>query len=185
MLTEISLNVLDVVQNSIKAKATLIGISVEADTKKDRLTVTITDNGCGMTDEQVKNATDPFFTTRTTRKVGLGLPFFKEASEITGGSFSVSSEVGEGTAVIAVFVISSIDRMPLGDITDTMHTLITFNTEIDFVYRYSIDNREFTLDTREMREILGGVPFDTKEVSEYIYDYLSENKKEVDEDISL
>lgn len=179
MLPEISLNILDVAQNSIRAGAVLTEISVEIDTASDRLTVVISDNGCGMTEEQVRRVTDPFFTTRTTRKIGLGIPFFKMAAENTGGSFSIESEKGKGTVVTASFGLSHIDRMPLGDMSFTVHSLVTLNVDIDFLYKYSVDGKSFTLDTREFREILGGVPFNTPEISEYIKEYLAENEAEV------
>lgn len=180
MMTEISLNILDVAQNSVRADATLISITVNANTKDDLLTITIEDNGCGMTDEQQKNVTDPFFTTRTTRRIGLGVPFFKQACEGTGGSFEIKSKLSEGTKVTAIFVLSSIDRMPLGDMTGTIHSLITLNQDIDFVYTYIHNERQFTLDTREFREILGAdVKFSSYEVSTYIKEYLDENTKEV------
>ena len=185
MMTEISLNVLDVAQNSIRANASLVEISVCADRKTDWLTITIKDNGFGMTAEQVQKVTDPFFTTRTTRKIGLGIPFFKFAAESTGGSFNIESEVGVGTIVTAVFGLSNIDRMPLGDMTSTIHMLITLNTTIDFVYTYKIDDREFKLDTREFREVLGNVSFDLIDVSTYIREYLTENKQEVDQGIII
>ena len=185
MMTEISLNILDVAQNSVRAEASLTRISVKADTYKDTLEVIIEDNGCGMTEEQLKNVEDPFFTTRTTRKVGLGIPFFKHAAESTGGSFEIASQVGKGTTVTAVFGLSHIDRMPLGDMTSTIHTIITMNPSLDFVYEYQIDDRKFSLDTREFREILGDVPFNSPEVSEYIKDYLKENKDEVDKGSAL
>ena len=180
-MTEISLNILDVAQNSVRADATLIAIRVEVDTVKDLLTVVIKDDGCGMTKEQIKKVEDPFFTTRTTRKVGLGVPFFKMAALSAGGSFEILSTPGEGTTVEAVFGLSHIDRMPLGDINSTIHTLITMNTHIDFVYTYAFNERSFTLDTREFKEILGGIPLDTPDVSEYIKAYLAENKMEVDQ----
>jgi anti-sigma regulatory factor (Ser/Thr protein kinase) len=180
MMTEISLNILDVAQNSVRANASLIKISVKADEKEDLLEVIISDNGCGMSEEQLKNVTDPFFTTRTTRKVGLGIPFFKLAAESTGGSFDIKSELGEGTTVKAVFGLSHIDRMPLGDMTSTIHTIITMNPTLDFVYEYQVNENKFSLDTREFREILGNVPLNSPEVSEYIKEYLRENKDEVD-----
>ena len=185
MMTELSLNILDVAQNSVKANASLIEISVEADTVADTLIITISDNGCGMSAEQTEKVTDPFFTTRTTRDIGLGVPFFKLAAEITGGNFEITSTLGEGTIVKAGFVLSHIDRMPLGDMTQTMQTLITFNEEIDFLYKFVIDAREFSLDTREFREVLGGVPFSTPEVREYIQDYLSQNHSEALEGIII
>ncbi len=176
MLPEISLNVLDVVQNSIVANATLIKITVEKSNEKEILCVLIEDNGCGMTKEQVEAVYDPFYTSRTTRKVGLGIPFFKQAAELTGGSLTVESKVNEGTKVTAVFNTDSIDCMPLGDINDTIFNLVTMNEGVDFVYRFSVDGKSFVMDTREMREILGDVSFRIPEVSEFIRSYLAENE---------
>ena len=179
-MPEISLNILDVAQNSVKAGAKLTTLSCLIDTKADTLTVVIEDDGCGMTKEQVAAVTDPFFTTRTTRKVGLGVPFFKMAAESTGGSFDIVSEKGRGTTVTCVFVLSSIDRMPLGDMVSTVHMLATQSGDMDLVYHYRVDEKEFTMDTREFREILGSdVSFNEPEVSAYIRDYLKENTDEV------
>ena len=114
MMPEIAMNILDVAENSVRAGASLIRITVDISRELDRLNIVIEDNGCGMTAEQVAHVTDPFFTTRTTRKVGLGVPFFKMAAESTGGSFSIESVPGQGTVVTAVFGLSHIDRMPLG-----------------------------------------------------------------------
>lgn len=174
------MNVLDVAENSTRAGASLVAITVDADFSSDRLTVVIDDNGCGMTKEQVAQVCDPFFTSRTTRKVGLGVPFFKLAAESTGGSFTIASEPGVGTKVIAVFVLSHIDRMPLGDINATIHTLAVYHPDTDFVYRYRYNDRSFTMDTREFRQVLGDIPFDSPEISAYIMDYLNENKLETD-----
>ena len=184
MMPEISLNILDVAENSTRAGATLVTITVDADFEADQLTVTIEDNGCGMTPEQVERVTDPFFTSRTTRKVGLGVPFFKLAAESTGGSFSIASKAGEGTCVTAVFILSHIDRMPLGDITSTIHTLVVYHPDTDLVYQYRFNGRSFTMDTRQFRQILGDVPFDTPEVSDYIREYLNENKLDTDGGVS-
>ena len=123
-MPEISLNILDVAENSTRAGASLVQITVDVQPEADKLTVIITDDGCGMTPEQIRQVTDPFYTSRTTRKVGLGVPFFKFAAESTGGSFSIESEPGKGTMVTAVFTLNHIDRMPLGDMTATIHTLI-------------------------------------------------------------
>ena len=180
MMTEISLNVLDITENSVKAGATLINITVNADTAKDRLTITIDDNGCGMTPEQLSKVTDPFFTTRTTRKVGLGVPFLREAAEAAEGTFTIESEPGVGTKDTATFRYSSIDRMPLGDISATIQQLIVYHPETDFLYTYSYDGASFVLDTREMKEILGGVSLAEPEVAAYILEYLEENKRECD-----
>lgn len=179
MMQELSLNILDIAQNSVKAGASLITITVAEDSAADRMTIDIVDNGCGMTAEQVAKVIDPFFTTRTTRRVGLGVPFFKMAAELTGGSFGIESTPGQGTRVMAVFVLSSIDRMPLGDISSTITTLIQGSPDIDFVYTRSIDGREMTADTRQFREVLGGLPLDTPEVLAFVSDYIAENTAEL------
>ena len=175
MMPELSLNILDVTQNSVTAGANLIKINISASTADDRLTISISDNGCGMTEEQVKNVTDPFFTSRTTRKVGLGIPFFKMAAELTGGGFRIESKVGEGTTTTAVFGLSSIDRMPLGDLPGTMTALIGPSPEIDFVLTMDFDGKGFVMDTRQFREILGGISLSEPEVLTYIRDYVKEN----------
>ncbi len=180
-MPEISLNILDVAENSVRAEASLIEITVSVQPDVDTLTVIIKDDGCGMTPEQAAKVQDPFFTTRTTRKVGLGVPFFKQAAEGTDGSFQIDSEIGKGTIVKAVFTLSHIDRMPLGDITSTIHTLIVFNEHIDFRYRYEYADRSFELDTRQMREMLGdGISFSEPEISAFIKEYLETNKAETD-----
>ncbi len=174
-MRELSLNVMDVAQNSVTANASLISIIVRESDKDDFLDITVKDNGKGMTKEQVSNVIDPFFTTRTTRKVGLGVPLFKMAAEQTGGSFSIDSEVGVGTTLFAHFVKSSVDMTPLGDINSTVKILIQCNRDIDFVFSHSTDAGEFTLDTRELREILGhDVPLDTPDVLEWIDGFLTE-----------
>ncbi len=184
-MTEISLNVHDIAENSVRANASLVKITIDISQPNDLLSVIISDNGCGMTAEQVEHVCDPFFTTRTTRKVGLGIPFFKMAAECTGGTFGIESTVGVGTTTKATFVLSHIDRMPLGDINCTIHQLITFNTHMDFIYTYRFNEQEFVLDTREFKEILGGVPLDIPEVSTYIKEYLDENKAGVDNGINI
>lgn len=175
MMPELSLNILDVTQNSVTAGATLIEITINASTTDDQLTISISDNGCGMTEEQVRNVTDPFFTSRTTRKVGLGIPFFQMAAELTGGSFRIESKVGEGTTTTAIFGLSSIDRMPLGDLPGTMTALIGPSPEIDFVLTMDFDEKGFVMDTRQFREILGGISLSEPEVLTYIRDYVKEN----------
>ena len=179
MLPEISLNILDIVQNSISAKASLINIVVESNRTEQLLKVRISDNGRGMTEEQIASVTDPFFTTRTTRSVGLGIPFFKQAAECTGGDFSIVSRLGEGTTVEAAFHTDHIDCMPLGDVNATIHSLVTMNSSIDFLYERYLDDRSFVLDTRQMREILGDIPFDVPDVSIFLKNYLEENETEI------
>ena len=178
-MRELSLNVMDVAQNSVRAEATLVRISVTESDKDDRLVIEIADNGCGMTQEQVQQVIDPFFTTRTTRKVGLGVPLFKLSAEQTGGSFDIQSEKGVGTTTTASYVKSHVDMTPLGDINSTVKILIQCNPQIDFVYTCTTDNGSFTLDTRELREVLGDVSLDTPDVLLWIGDYLEENTKNI------
>jgi len=178
-MREISLHILDIVQNSIVAGASLICVSIYESTDKDEFTVTITDNGKGMSKELVKNVIDPFTTSRTTRKVGLGIPLFKTAAELTGGSFKIDSVLGEGTVVTASFVRSSIDRQPLGDIEGTMLGLFTSYESIDFVYTHELDGEVFKTDTRELKEILGGVSLSEPEVYLWLADYLKEGEREL------
>ncbi len=182
MLPEISLNILDITQNSISAGAGLIQITVETRTGENLLRVTIEDDGKGMTKEALEHVEDPFYTTRTTREIGLGVPFFKQGAESTGGVFSIESEPGEGTVVTAEFHTDHIDCMPLGDLNATIRSLVTMEPQIDFRYKRIVDDASFVLDTREMREILGDVPFYVPEVSEFLAQYLEENENELSND---
>jgi len=175
MMPEISLNILDVAQNSVTAGSSLTEIAISIDNARDTLEVLIADNGRGMTPEQVENVTDPFFTTRTTRKVGLGVPFLKMAAEQTGGRLHIESAPGKGTKTRAVFGLAHIDRMPVGDISATMVSMIGPNPDKDFIFRYSVDDDGFILDTREMKEVLEGVPLNQPEVLRYISDFINEN----------
>ena len=167
-MKEISLNVLDIAQNSISAGADLIEISVEQDSRRDLLTVLIRDNGCGMTAQQLEQIRDPFYTTRTTRSIGLGVPLFRMAAEMSGGALEIDSSPGRGTVVKALFGLSHIDRMPLGDICSTMVALIQGNPVIDFVYCQMLDGEQFTLDTRELRAVLEDVSLNTPDVLAWI-----------------
>lgn len=173
-MRELSLNVMDVAQNSVRAEAKLVTITVTESDKNDMLSISIEDDGCGMTEEQVNQVIDPFFTTRTTRKVGLGVPLFKLSAEQTGGSFEIKSKVGQGTRTTASYVKSHVDMTPLGDINSTVSILIRCNPDIDFVFIHATDKGSFTLDTRELREVLQGVSLDTPDVIEWITQYLEE-----------
>ncbi len=175
MMEELSLNILDVAENSVSAGASLVEIEITEDTKANTLGIIIADDGCGMTKEQVAQVCDPFYTARTTRKVGLGVPFFKMAAELSGGSFIINSVPGLGTEVRAVFQLNHIDRMPLGDMTATMLTLIQGSPEIDFMYTHSIDKKTMVMDTRVFRAILEGVPLSEPEVLAFIRNFMEEN----------
>ena len=174
-MRELSLNILDIAQNSITANASLITVEVAENTVDHSLLIGIYDNGKGMSEEQVKSVIDPFFTTRTTRKVGMGIPLFKMAAEQTGGSLEIKSEIGIGTEIRAIFKTDSVDFTPLGDVASTIQMLITMNTDRDFVYKHSVNGKKFVCDTRELKAILGDVPLDTYEVSQWILEFIKEN----------
>lgn len=178
-MRELSLNVLDIAQNSISAEASLVEIELVEDTENHGLLIGIYDNGKGMTKEQVENICDPFFTTRTTRKVGMGIPLFKFAAEMTGGNFEIESEVGVGTRVRAYFKTDHLDFTPIGDMTSTIITLITMNLHMDFIYRRKINDSEFNVDTRQLKEILGDVPLNEPSIALWIEQYINENTKQL------
>ena len=180
-MRELSLNVLDIAQNSVSANASLVEIELIEDTKKNELLIGIYDNGKGMTPEQVENVRDPFFTTRTTRKVGMGIPLFKFAAEMTGGKLEIESEVGVGTKVRAYFKTDHLDFTPIGDMTSTIITLVTMNLHMDFIYRRKLDSNEFTVDTRQLKEILGDVPLNEPSIVSWITQYINENTKQLPE----
>jgi len=173
-MREISLHILDIVQNSIAAGANRIEIKAEADTKRDWLTVTVKDDGRGIPDDMLERITDPFVTTRTTRKVGLGLPMLKAAAEMCGGGLRIGSVEGKGTEVTAQFGLSHIDRMPYGDIVGTIVTIIAANPDRDFRYEHIVDDRVFVFDTSDIRRELDDVPINALPVLNWIRGYLEE-----------
>lgn len=173
-MRELSLHILDLAQNSLTAGASRLDIIVEIDHKKDLVAITLSDDGKGMAPDFLKTVTSPFTTTRTTRKVGLGIPMFKENAELTGGTFSIESTVGAGTKMRAGFVLSSIDRPPLGDLAATMISLVVSNPEFHFHLDYLVDGQFFSFDTEEIRAVLGPVPLDSPEVVSWMKDYLEE-----------
>lgn len=175
IMKELSLNILDIAQNSVKAGAKNISIRIAEDKADDTLTISITDDGCGMDEETLRKVTDPFYTTRTTRKVGLGIPFFNLEAKQTGGDFKITSQVGKGTKVTASFKPSSVDMTPLGDIISTILTLIQGSPDIDFLFRHTAARLDVELDTKQLREVLGDdVALSSPEVLEWIKNYLNE-----------
>ena len=173
-MKELSLNILDITENSVKAGATLTEISITESGNK--LTISIKDDGCGMSEDIVRSVVDPFYTTRTTRKVGMGIPLFKMAAEQTGGKLEIISKTGEdhGTTVTAYFYKDHLDFTPLGDVISTVTTLIQGHPDTDFLFTHLIDDKEIRLDTRELRAVLEGVPLNTYDVLEWIRGYLEE-----------
>jgi hypothetical protein len=154
---ELSLHILDVVENGITAGAHCISIRVEESIARDRLEITIRDDGRGMPAEKIRNLSDPFVTTRTTRRVGLGLSLLAAAARRCEGDIRVNAAPGRGTEVTAFFRRSHIDRAPLGDMAATMGMLIIGNPHLDFVYVHRVDEDEFVLDTRELKAELEGL----------------------------
>jgi light-regulated signal transduction histidine kinase (bacteriophytochrome) len=181
-MKELSLNILDIVENSTKAKAELIHISIIE--KNDTLSICISDNGTGMKADTVLSVSNPFYTTRTTRKVGMGIPLFRFAAEQTGGNLVITSKhidehpTDHGTIVTATFYKNRIDFTPLGDVVSTVVTLIQGHPSVDFVFSHIIDEKNVSLDTREIRAVLDGVPLDTFEVLIWIKDNLTEQYAE-------
>ncbi|MCL5962243.1 MAG: ATP-binding protein [Chloroflexi bacterium] len=178
-MRELSLHILDVVENSIRAGATSIAIFIEEDEQADRLTIGIQDNGEGMDEEFVKRVLDPFVTSRTTRRVGLGLSLFAAAARRCEGDLTIESQRGKGTTVTAVFRRSHIDRAPLGDLRGTLVGLMVANQQIDFTYTHVIDGRQFVLDTREIKAELGDISISNPAVLNWLGDYLDENLAEL------
>ena len=179
-MKELSLNILDVAKNSVRAGASLIKISLDTD-QDGILTLKISDNGCGMDEQTVKGVTDPFFTTRTTRKVGLGLPLLKLAAEQTGGSLNIrsSTKAGEsGTDVVAVFDTKSIDCMPMGDIVSTVCILIAGSPDINFEFTDNTPSGSVTLCTSQLKEVLGGISLAEPEIQMWMQEYLNEQYSE-------
>ena len=177
-MKELSLNILDIAENSVKAGASLTEISITE--QGDTLTLEIKDNGCGMNEEVLKAVENPFYTTRTTRKVGMGIPLLKLAAEQTGGKITITSETAEqspehhGTTVTAVFYKNHLDFTPLGDVKETVATLIQGHPNNDFLFTHKTEKGELTLNTAELRNILDGVPLDSYEVIKWIKEYLNE-----------
>ena len=174
-MRELALNILDIAENSLSAGAKLVEIRVIADLPADRLTISVRDDGCGMDAEMLARVTDPFTTSRTTRKVGMGIPLFKFSAESAGGSFDIRSEKGKGTLVTAQYSVGHVDRMPLGDFGGVVLQLVTMNPAVDFYVLAKNGESEGVLDTREMREVLGDIPLSHPEVRGFLRDYIKEN----------
>lgn len=178
-MKELALYLLDITKNSTAAGATLVEVSLVED-PKDTLTVTISDNGRGMSQALLAAVGDPFTTTRTTRKVGMGVPLFRMAAEQTGGSVELESAEGVGTTVRAVFHLDHLDCPPMGDLPGTAAMLIQGSPDADFRFVRTTPKGEYALDTREMREMLGpDVPLDSPEVFAWVSGYLAEQEDNI------
>jgi len=171
---ELSLSILDLVQNCIAAQATWVLLEIIECTATDRLLFRISDNGKGMDPETQKKVLDPFVTSRTTRRVGLGLPLIDMMTKMCGGEFSIKSELGKGTIIEAVFQRSHIDRPPMGKLADTIKGLIILNPDLDFNYKHTVDDAEFSVSTLELNAELEGIPLQTPEVLIWLDDFIKQ-----------
>ena len=178
-MKELSLNILDIAQNSIKAEADLVQILL--DETDESLKLSIIDDGKGMSEEFLARVTDPFSTTRTTRKVGMGLPLLKLAAEQTGGYMTISSRErsahpdDHGTEVVAFFYKNHLDFTPLGDVISTVVSLVQGSSDVDFLFRHTLPDKTVELDTREIREVLGeDAPLSDPDVLVWIRETLKE-----------
>ncbi len=177
-MKDLSMHIMDILQNSTRAKATEITLEVLIDSGADTLTLVFKDNGCGMSEETVRKVINPFFTTRTTRKVGLGLPLLKQNSEMTGGSLTIRSKEGAGTTVTAVFGLTHLDTPPMGDLAGTVVLTISAYPDIRFIFHYRRDDEvDYVLDTDEVYEILDGLPVSDPDVIASLKEMVEENIK--------
>ena len=172
-MRELALNILDVAENSLRANATKIQIDV--DVADDTIRITVADNGRGMSEDFLSRVADPFTTTRTTRKVGLGLPLIKMEAEMSGGSFGITSEVGVGTMVTTTFGRNHIDRPPMGNLAETLVALLPDLGETRLIFSYRAFGKCFTLDTDEVKQQLDGVPIDAPDILVFLRDMTEEN----------
>ena len=178
-MEDLSLHLLDIAENSVKAQARLISIAIEESKEKDLLTINIMDDGKGMDEETKANALDPFFSTKKERRIGLGLSLLKEAARAANGRFSLESEPSRGTEVVATFQASHIDTKPLGDIPQTLITLIVGNPAVDLHYRHKTDESEYILDTKDIKSQLNGIPINAPEVLNIIKKNIKEGLAKV------
>ncbi|HON19781.1 MAG TPA: ATP-binding protein [Bacteroidales bacterium] len=176
-MKDLSLHLIDILQNSTRAEATEVYVGLIYNETDKTLTLSIKDNGKGMSAEMVKNVTDPFCTSRTTRKVGLGIPLLKQNAEKTEGSFQIKSELNQGTTVSAVFKYEHVDMLPLGDIGGAMALTISSWEKTEFEFDYKKGDNEFNLKTQDMKEVLEGVPLSNPQVINYIKEIINENIK--------
>ncbi len=177
-MKELSLHILDIVQNSIHANASKIEVSIIENEQENQITISVADNGSGMSEEQIKNTLDPFFTTKK-KKTGLGIPLLKQHAELAGGKIDIQSELGTGTTLSAWFEYHNMDRQPMGDLTRTITGLIRSNPEIDFVYKHKVADKEFILNLAEIKKELDGIPVNTPSVINFLDDMITESIKEI------
>ncbi|MBN1657799.1 MAG: ATP-binding protein [Anaerolineae bacterium] len=175
-MRELSLHILDLLQNAVEAGATEVGVRVEEDLVGDRLIITVEDDGRGMDADTARRAQDPFFTTRTTRHVGLGLPLFAAAAHRCDGSLEIESQPGRGTRVVAVFRHSHVDRAPLGDMPGTLLAFLLGSKSTRLCYRHSVGAETFEFDSEAVRAEVGEVPFSYPPLRAWLHDTMTEEE---------
>jgi anti-sigma regulatory factor (Ser/Thr protein kinase) len=175
-MEELALHILDITQNSIRAGARNVKVTVEEDAAANKITVVISDDGSGMDEDMVKKLSDPFFTTRDTRNVGLGIPLFVQTAEACAGKVEIDSEPGLGTTVKAEFQSDHVDRPPLGDMAATVWALITLNPKVEFEYRHSKDGDEFVVNTAEIKDFLRRRKLSSPRMAKYLKEYLADGE---------
>ncbi|MDP4179863.1 MAG: ATP-binding protein [Bacillota bacterium] len=176
-MRDLSLHLMDIIQNSIVAGGTKIDITILAYTKSNELKIIIADNGKGMDEEFLERVTDPFTTTRNTRKVGLGISLLKASAERCEGYLKINSQKGIGTTLETMFKIGNIDRPPLGDIAETIVNILAVNENLNLTLTLSYDDEPFRFDTSEVKSLLGEVAINEYEVLKWIKDYINEGLK--------
>jgi signal transduction histidine kinase len=174
-MNDLAMHILDILQNSLSALATFIKLTVFEDIDNDLLVITIEDNGKGMTPEQVSKLSDPFYTSRTTRKVGMGIPLLKQSAVQSGGGVDIESKPGVGTQVTASFKYSNIDRPPLGDVANAFILTVSANPDVDFILRYIVGKNEYVFDTVEVKEALEGTPLNDASIVRILTDMIRDN----------
>ncbi|MGM0612599.1 MAG: ATP-binding protein [Bacteroidota bacterium] len=176
----LSYHILDITENCSRANATVIKLDITEDQSSDTYCIQIEDNGDGMSEDMLENVHDPFFTSRTTRKVGLGIPLFKQNALQAGGDFSIDSQLHKGTVVKATFGLTNIDRPPVGDLPDTIVWLIaSFDKDIRFVYNHRTNSGEYNFDTDQIREALDNISFSHPEIKTMLKEMIQENLEEI------
>lgn len=163
-MEDLSLHILDIVENSLRAEAKNISITIDEDMKRDTLEIKISDNGKGLSEEEIKKASDPFYTTKKGKKFGMGLALLAQSAREARGKCDISSIKRKGTKITATFEYSHIDRRPLGDITKTLMVLIASNPEVDFYFAHRKDSEEFIVDTKDIKKELDGIQINSPEI---------------------
>lgn len=178
-MKDLSLHILDIVQNSTRANASLVKVEVEEDTERNLISITIKDDGSGMPEDMVKNVADPYVTSRTTRKVGLGIPLFKQSAVQSGGGLHIISELGIGTTIMATFQLDNIDTPPWGDLAGVIALLASGNPTVEFFYTHSYNGVEYVFDTLAVKEVLGDTPISDLQVASFLKAMIAENLAEI------